>query len=223
MKKILLSILLVLALVPHVDAATKVSMLFEPGAWSTNDWILVKSPRFNYMHGFVQKEDGIENECPNISGEQIFKKHCADVYSAMVYKERAEIGQTVSSVMSFDHRMAPLIVISEKLGSAPTGEPVFGEHWEIVLFDEGLNVWHHLIKDGKPFWYKAAYLKAPFNKDTRYNLEVNIVKNRKGVKMMVVKCCGHEIGYVDNDLPESFYAGIIGCEGRTKFYDFKIR
>ncbi|MBO5751425.1 MAG: hypothetical protein J6R80_03375, partial [Kiritimatiellae bacterium] len=65
--------------------------------------------------------------------------------------------------------------------------------------------------------------KAPFNKDTRYNLEVNIVKNRKGVKMMVVKCCGHEIGYVDNDLPESFYAGIIGCEGRNKFYDFKIR
>ena len=22
-------------------------------------------------------------------------------------------------------------------------------------------MWHHLIKDGKPFWYKAAYLKVP--------------------------------------------------------------
>ena len=40
---------------------------------------------------------------------------------------------------------------------------------------------------------------------------------------MMVKCGGHEFGYVDNDLPDSFYAGIIGCEGRNRFYDFKIR
>ena len=70
-------------------AATKAEVSFTPGAWSTNDWILVKSPRFNYMHGFVQQEDGIENECPPVSGEAIFKKHCREVYSAMVLKERA--------------------------------------------------------------------------------------------------------------------------------------
>ena len=204
-------------------AGTKTEITFEPGAWSSNDWILVKGPRWKYMHGFVQKEDCIENECPALSGEEIYKKHCSEVYSAMVLKDRVEIGQTVSSVMSFDWRMAPLIVLAEKLDKAETGEPTFGEHWEIVLYDEGLNVWHHSIKDGKPFWYKAAYLKVPFDKDTRYNLEVKVTKTRKGVKEMMVRCCGYEIGYVDNDLPDSFYAGIIGCEGRNRFYDFKVK
>jgi hypothetical protein len=206
-----------------VTAACKIDVSFAPGAWSSNDWILVKGPRWNYMHGFVQKEDCIENECPDLPGEEIFKKHCSTVYSAMVHKDRAEIGQTVSSVMGFDWRMAPLIVLAEKLDKAETGEPTFGEHWEIVLYDEGLNVWHHSIKDGKPFWYKAAYLMVPFNKDTRYNLEVKVTKTRKGVKEMMVRCGGHEIGYVDNDLPDSFYVGIIGCEGRNRFYDFKVK
>ena len=142
--------------VQTLSAETKTEISFEPGAWSSNDWILVKSPRWNYMHGFVQKEDGIENECPAISGEEVYKKHCYGVYAAMVLKDRVEAGQTVSSVMSFDWRMAPLIVLAEKLGKGETGEPTFGEHWEIVLYDEGLNVWHHSIRDGKPFWYKAC-------------------------------------------------------------------
>ncbi len=222
LKKPLLGLLMVACLL-SAFAATTADMSFRLGAWSSNDWILVKSPRFSYMHGFVQRDACIENECPPVSGEEIFKKHCSEVYSAMVLKDRAEIGQTVSSTMSFDWRMAPLIVLAEKLEQADGGEPTFGEHWEIVLYDEGLNVWHHSIKDGKPFWYKAACLKVPFSKDTRYNLEVKVSKTHKGVREMMVKCGGHEFGYVDNDLPDSFYAGIIGCEGRNRFYDFKIR
>ena len=112
-QKVLLAGLLAAICLLPATAATKAEVSFTPGAWSTNEWILVKSPRFNYMHGFVQREDGIENECPPVSGEEIFKKHCREVYSAMVLKERAEIGQTVSSSMSFDWSMAPLIVLAE--------------------------------------------------------------------------------------------------------------
>ena len=215
--------LLVAAYMPLVHAATKAEISFRPGAWSSNDWVLVKNPSCTYVHGFVQRENGIENECPDVSGEEIHKKHFNDVYSAMVLKDRVEIGQTISSTMSFDWRMAPLIVLAEKLDKSETGVPTFGEHWEIALFVEGLNVWHHSIKDGKPFCYRAAYLKVPFKKNTRYNLEVKVTKTSKGVKEMVLKCGGHEIGYIDNDLPDSFYAGIIGCEGRNRFYDFKIK
>ena len=207
----------------QLAAGVQADISFKPGAWSTNDWILVKGPRWKYRHGFVQREDGIENECPPLSGEEIFKKHASEVYSAMVLRDRAEIGQTVSSAMSFDWRMAPLIVLAEKLDRSDTDEPTFGEHWEIVLYDEGLNVWHHSVRDGKPFWYRAAYLNVPFKRNTRYDLEVRVSKTRKGVKEMVVKCGGFEMGYVDNDLPDSFHVGIIGCEGRNRFYDFKVR
>lgn len=222
-KKNIAMILLAALPVFQVFGNVSVGVSFTPGAWSSNDWILVKSPRFKYLHGFVQKADGIENECPDISGELIYKKHCNAVYSAMVWKQKASIGQTVSSTMNFDWRMAPLIVLSKDLGKTDAGESVFGEHWEIVLYDKGINVWHHMIRDGKPFWYKAASLQADFEKNTAYNLEVSVVKNRKGVKEMTVKCGGREFMYVDHDLPETFYAGIIGCEGRNRFFDFKVK
>ena len=220
LKMVLLAVSIPVAVVGGV---ADVEVSFTPGSWSMDDWLLVKSPRWEYKHGFVQKSDCIENECPNVSGEEVFKKYNSKVYSAMVHRQRAVLGQTISSKMGFDHRMAPLIVISEKLDKSPSGDYMFGEHWEIVLYDEGINVWHHMIKDGKPCWYRAAYLKAPYKKNVPYNLEVKVVKTRKGVKEMIVKCGDQELGYVDNDLPDSFYAGIIGCEGRNRFYDFKIK
>ena len=211
------------AALPLSASGAKAEISFARGAWSSNDWIIVKSPRWNYMNGFVQRADCIENECPPLSGEEIHRSHGSSVYSAMVFKSRAEIGQTVSSVMSFDWRMAPLIVLAEKLDRAETGTPTFGEHWEVVLYDGGINVWRHMIRDGRPFWYKAAYLRVPFSRNTRYNLEVRVSRTAKGLKEMVVRCGGYELGYVDNDLPDSFYAGIIGCEGRNSFYDFRMR
>ncbi len=68
-QKVLLAGLLAVICLLSASAATNAEVSFKPGAWSTNDWILVKSPRFNYMHGFLQREDGIENECPPVSGE----------------------------------------------------------------------------------------------------------------------------------------------------------
>ena len=78
-QKVSLAGLLAAICLLSASAATKAEVSFMPGAWSSNDWILVKGPRFNYIHGFVQREDGIENECPPVSGEEIFKKHCREV------------------------------------------------------------------------------------------------------------------------------------------------
>ena len=151
--------LLAAAYVPLASAAAKAEISFKPGEWSSNDWVLVKSPRCDYLHGFVQREDGLENECPPVSGEEIHKMHFNDVYSAMVLKDRVEAEQTVSSSMSFEWRMAPLIVLVEKLDCDESGVPVLGDHWEIVLYVEGVNVWRHTTRDGKPFAYRTAYLK----------------------------------------------------------------
>ena len=205
------------------SAATEVSVSFRPGAWNTNDWTVVKSPRWNYCHGFVQKADGIENECPDLPGSVIFKEHASDVYSAMVHRARTGLGATVSSTMQFDNRMAPLLVLAEYLDKAADGTPQFGEHWEVVLYDQGLNVWHHYLKDGKPAWYRAAFLNAPFAPNTPYRLEVRIARTHRGQKEMTVSCGGHAFGFVSESLPESFQAGIIGCEGRNRFHDFGIR
>jgi hypothetical protein len=40
---------------------------------------------------------------------------------------------------------------------------------------------------------------------------------------MDIYCGGHHFGYQDETLPESFYTGITACEGRNRFYNFKVR
>lgn len=215
--------LVVLSAALSTGAMADVSVSFRPGAWKSNDWTVVKSPRWNYCHGFVQRADGIENECPDLPGSVIFKDHASDVYSAMMHQARTGLGATIASTMQFDNRMAPLIVLAETLDKAPDGTPQFGEHWEVVLYDQGLNVWHHYLKDGKPAWYKAAFLNAPFAPNTPYRLEVKVARTRRGQKEMTVSCGGHVLGFVNEKLPESFLAGIIGCEGRNRFHDFRIQ
>ena len=205
------------------SVATEVFVSFKPGAWSLNDWTVVKSPRWNYCHGFMQREDGVENACPDLPGAVIYGEHASEVYSAMLYKTRTGLGATISSTMQFDNRMAPLIVLAESIDSAPDGTPQFGEHWEVVLYDQGLNIWHHYVKDGRPAWHRAAFLNAVFAPNTPYKLSVKIVRTYRGQKEMSVSCGGHTLGFVNEQLPESFQAGIIGCEGRNRFFDFRIQ
>lgn len=214
--------ILFLAACAELFSASALEVDFHPGAWATNDWILVKSPRWNYCHDFVQKEDGIENACPDLPGSILFAEHASDVYSAMVHRERFSLGASISSTMRFDNRMAPLIVLAGKLDATADGRPQFGEHWEMVLYDEGLNVWYHYLKDGKPVWYRAAFLNTTFAPNTPYRLEVKVVRTRKGQKEMTISCGCHTLGFVHDALPETFYAGIIGCEGRNRFYNFSV-
>ncbi|MBQ5796256.1 MAG: hypothetical protein IIW14_09730 [Kiritimatiellae bacterium] len=209
-------------------ASAELNVDFSRGKWDESQWIVVKSPRLDYCRGFTQRDGWIENICPDLSAKEIFEKHNNAVYSGMVYKDKFKIGCTVSSRMGFDYRMAPLIVIAPELGKSGDGKSEFREHWEIVLYDLGLNVWHHyMTEDGKPAWYKAASLLLKpediYKPNIRHNLQVKISKNRKGRKEMVVTCGDYVLQYANDNLPEEFYAGVLGCEGRNMFYDFVVK
>jgi len=202
---------------------------FARGKWDTNDWTVVKGPRFGYCHGFVQREAWIENECPDVPARDVSEKFGAEVYSGMVWKEKLSLGATVSTTTGWDWRMAPLIVIAPGLGVAKDGKaPEFREHWEVVAYDEGLNVWHHFWTEGKgPHWIKAASLVLPeaakFKANEKHALSVTIRVNDKGRRELVCSCGGYKLQYVDDSLPDSFYAGILGCEGRNFFWNFSVK
>ncbi len=199
---------------------------FARGKWNPADFIPVKSWRNTYVGSFDQRDDAIVNACPDLPGEEIFKKHCTDVYAAMVHKDKVPLGATVSSRMAFDHRMAPLLAFAPALEANAAGQLEFREHWEVVLYDRGLNVWHHYFEDGKQKWFKCAAMELPkgmeFKKDKVYDLVVKTRVNARGRKEMVVECDGYKLIYVDDSLPMEFYAGIVGCEGRNFFYDFRV-
>lgn len=201
----------------------EVSVDFSRGKWDPSEWIVFKSLRFDYAHAFVQKDDHIENPCPEgVSDEDLYANHVTEVYASIVHPKRLE-GSTieVSSTMSFDHLMAPLIVITPELDADDQGRPAFKKHIEVVLYNEGINVWRYDWIDGKAKWTLAAFLRAPFEAKRKYELAVT-VEAYKDTRRMTVECGGRTFGYSDDALQLSYWAGITGCEGRNRFYDFSV-
>jgi hypothetical protein len=195
---------------------------FAKGGWNPENWILVKSPRWDYFGGWKQKPDWIENEVPaGAKPKELLGKLSHHTYSSMVTKREFTGKVAISAEMEFTDRMAPLIVIAPELGKSAKGIPEYREHYEIVVFDKGVNVWHHYFKDGKPYWKKAAFVRFTLLPNKKHTLKVQIKPSKKGT-LMVVDVDGHEFGYIDDSLPASFHVGITGCEGLNRFHNFKV-
>ena len=204
--------------------AEQFAVSFARGKWNNADFLVVKSPRFNKVETFTQQSDHIANMVPpELANKPSLS--CADSYCAIVTAKKFSGNVTISSRMSFDQRMAPLIVIAPELGKSADGKyPELRDHYEIVLYDKGINVWHHRYINGKPAWYKLAYILTPYKAKTVYDLEVTLKYTVKGPQM-IIKCDGKEFGVA---MPVEFTAkeyhlGIIGCEGINRFYDFRVK
>ena len=195
---------------------------FIPGGWNKADFIQVKSSRWPNINAFKQEANHIVNVCPaDATPQEMLSKRAPETYAAMIYKRPISGNSEIKAEMSFDYRMAPSIVIAEKPGADANNYPEFRTHYEIVLFDQGLNVWRHWFKDGKQIWRKVGFLKCNFKANTKYELKVNIEFTGRG-PVWTVSCGGHEFGFIDDLMPKEFYAGIVACEGVNRFYDFKI-
>jgi len=193
---------------------------FKTGKWSREEWMNVKSARWDYMKDFIQNDDHIVNPCPDCSDEELYAKHVTEVYACQMLKEKIHAKAKISCTMSFDHLMAPLIVIAPRLGEDDKGCPEFREHHEIVLYNEGINVWHYTFENGKPKWHLAAFLRVPFTARERHTLSVTVERRRE--VQLTIECDGHLFGYQDEWLTDEFYAGLTACEGRNRFYDFTV-
>ena len=198
---------------------------FSKGKWNPSDFVMVKGPRWTKVGSWLQENDHIVQNVPATATElDLYRRMHDEAYVAMCYGKKIKMDKKLvcSSTMSFDYRMAPLIVIAPELGvHAPSGVPEFRAHWEIVLYDLGINVWRHMWQDNKPAWVKYSYLLAPYKPQTKYELKLTITATRKG-QMLEVECEGRKFGCHLLGLGKEFYLGIIGCEGRNRFYDFKI-
>jgi hypothetical protein len=183
---------------------------------------MVKSPRWSYVGDWEQCSDHISNSVPKgISNEDLQEKYYEQTYTSMLLKKKLKGNFTLSSTMSFDYQMAPLLVVAPDYGTDSQESAEYRDHFEIVLFNEGLNIWHHYYEDGKPYWRKAAFMDADFKACQKYTVTVDIEFADTG-PMMTVSCDGRKFGYTDDTLPEEFFVGITGCEGINRFYDFQV-
>lgn len=211
-------------------AADEINVSFARGKWDPSAWLVFKSLRFDYAHGFDQEDDHIVNPSdPKWTDEELYAKHVTEVYASIVHPKKLS-GSTIElrSTMSFDHLMAPIIVLTPELDVDDKGRPAFKKHYEVVLYNEGINVWHYTYDDAKPEgerlrWHLAAFARAPFAPKTKYELKVTMSRVEGREMRMTVECGNVKVGFEDADLPESFYAGVTGCEGRNRFYDFRAK
>ena len=125
---------------------------FADGRWRREDFWEVKSPRWPTHGTWVQLPDAIANAIPSSPGAPAKGRlhYGHECYASLVWKTPVEGPVEISSTMRFDVRMAPLLVIAPELADAPGGLKEFREHWEVVLYDQGVNIWHHEYRDGKP-------------------------------------------------------------------------
>ena len=198
------------------------SVSFAENRWDRKTWIMVKSPRFSHKGAWIQEKDHIRNAIPgDITEEQSLGRNAGDSYCSMVWHEKIKGVRKVAinAAMSFDDRMAPLLVIAPEIGADENGYPEYREHWEIVLFDKGINIWHHQYADGKPSFYKAANLAAPFPAKTKIEMEVTINLTGK-TPYLEVTVGEQKIGCAVPQLKESFFVGLTACEGINRFYNF---
>ena len=195
---------------------------FSREAWDPSRWIMVKSPRWDHLGTWIQGEVFIQNETPaDAKPEDLLGSRAAETYTSMVLKKKFGPDLTVRAKMEFKQRMAPLIVIAPELGHDEKDRPEYREHYEIVIYDKGLNIWYHNFKDGKPWWKKIADSRFTLKPNTRYDLTVEIKKNAHG-KMISISIDGHQVGILRESFPDEFHVGITGCEGENRFYDFEV-
>ncbi len=216
--------LLAVLLAGSLGTAAEFSCEFKPGGWDVSDWVMVKSPRWDYRGSWEQEADHIRNKVPaDATEEEMLHKRAGETYTSMLWKEKISGSKKVviRAEMSFDYQMAPLLVIAPEYGQAADACPEYRQHWEIVLYDKGINVWHHQYADGKPSWYRAAALKTGFASNEKVTMTVTI--NFAGrVPQMEISANGKTFSYAELQLPNDFFVGLTACEGVNRFWNFSV-
>ena len=191
---------------------------FVPQGWSPSEWIGVGSPRWAQRGAWVQEDDHLRNGVPTgVPQEELLGPRAPETYASQVWKERLSGSLRVRADLAFDHRMAPLIVLAPELGANCNGQPQYREHFEVVLHDEGINVWHHTFVLGRPRWQKLAHYPLAVAPRRRHTLEVE-----KREAELVVRVADREFTLPCPALPQACYVGLTGCEGVNRFYDFSL-
>jgi hypothetical protein len=188
---------------------------FARGAWDPAAWTVAKNPTVAHFGQWVQREQNIENAT---STDPAKLSALEESLTTMVYTKPFSGDYTVAATFEIGAGSAPGIVIAQNWAPDEAGRPQYGEFYEVIIYEKGLNLWHHFARDGKRLYEKTAYSTFALKPDTQYKLEV-----RKQGKTLQMTVDGREVGVLVPSLPEELFLGVEGCEGVSRVYDFTVR
>lgn len=180
---------------------------FGRGMWNGNDFEQITSLRTDGRTPFIQEDDCVVNE------ERESEERMGNAYISLLAREWLNAPAEITAECSFVSFGAPLIVLTNDVIAAPDGYPAYGRHFEIVAYEEGLNVWQ-LNGTEKPLLIGKARFPVAAGEKLRLRVKVDrgsLLCDLNGETCKVM--CG--------EMPARFRAGITACEGINRFYSFR--
>lgn len=177
------------------------------------NFVYAASNIVTYRREFQQEADGLVNGRIELEDKKAAYQDYE--YISAVDKERVKLPVMLETECSFDKFGAPLIVFSETMTEAENGWKVFGEHYEVVLFESGINIWHLTPKEEGGQQVEAmCKARLPFPEGEMTKLTVKLT--RDGIEAQA----GELTAKVECRLPEWMHVGFTACEGINHFRYF---
>lgn len=135
---------------------------------------------------------------------------------SLLTTEQYSAGVELTLTCAFEGRGCPEIIFVEDLKKPTDGTFRYGPCFEVVLYKDGLNVWHHFLEDGSR-WNKRLGLRFPVAENDKHTLRVRVAD-----KMLLIHMDDQDILLRVEDLPEKFHVGLTACEGIVRLYEMTI-
>ena len=187
---------------------------FNKGGWNENDFRYAYSPACFDRVSFRQEDNSIVNA----EGKSLFGYE----YISILDKTPHKVGVVAEVECSFEKFGAPLIVLSDDIMVNEKGEWIYGKHFEVVAYEEGINVWK-IVPD-------PSRVERPIKTALLASKSFTIADNsRIIIRMEIEDGCikstvnGESLDVEIEDLPKGdFWVGITACEGINRFYSLSI-
>lgn len=179
------------------------------------NFIYAASTLVDYRVKFHQEGEALVNEAIHLENpEAAFQDYA---YISAVGCDMVTLPVEMEVECSFDRFGAPLIVFAESLRELENGDMQYGTHYEAVLYENGINLWHLTpLADGKQQTVSLCKARLPFPAGERLTMKVRLT--RDGIEAQ----CGELVAQSRICLPEKMYVGITACEGINRFYSFSV-
>ena len=182
---------------------------FTKNNWE-NKFFYAKSYRFDQEVSFKQEMDCISNS-RNKEFSDGFE------YINIFLKNKYQTGITIEATLLFEHYGAPMICFCDNFDKDNNGNYRMRNYYEIVLFNEGINVWKLWMDDNKPKWTKLLFLDFKVSENEKHKLKITFLND--GIE---INCLDKTQFLKIENMLKNFYLGIGACEEINRIYQIKL-
>lgn len=181
--------------------------------WNKDEWKYITNNTHPNITEFTQNKDYIKNTYDNNKKPQ---------YISMIYNDDLKENFTISTKCSFESYGAPIIVIADEPTKLKNNILKYNTYIEIVLYENGINLWHINNKTKKVTQIIREEFKVENNKI--HNLIVSVDLNKSWIIVSLNnENIKHIIPWPKLSKFKKYYTGITACEGINRFYNFIIK